>query len=234
MSSDGIYRADGVSPPDRPMGVLPRASRFGEFCGAAADHIPLIPRADWSGFAGQSPVKNFVKEIKDQDGVGSCATESSTQAVQVIEAIAGRPFIELNPWFIYHTTSGGSDRGSSIDANLRFIREHGIAPASVWGRDQGWRKRPSDEAVEAALEHRIEEFYDIASVDEMVSALIQGWPVVWGSKGHSVLKVEHLNEREGLDCNSWGEKWGNGGFGVWTPYSSINWNYGAWALRTMK
>jgi hypothetical protein len=150
----------------------------------------------------------------------------------VAEVFSGQEFVELNPWFVYHTTSGGRDAGSSIDENLRFVRQYGIAPMSVWGRDKGWRQRPSDEAYDAALEHRIDEFYDITTVKEFVTALLLRMPVVWGANGHSVLKVEHLNDREGLDLNSWGSDWGDGGFGVWAPYRSITWQYGAFAIRT--
>jgi len=32
--------------------------------------------------------------------------------------------------------------------------------------------------------------------------------------------------------NSWGDDWKDGGFGVWSEYRSINWGYGAWAVRT--
>lgn len=216
---------------ERKMLCLPRKSKPGEWCPRAKDHIPLIPRDEWSEWS-DTTLRDKVRQVLDQDGVGSCATESTTQSVMVARAMAGLPFVLLNPWYIYHTTSGGRDRGSSIDENLRFAREHGIASEAVWPRSKGWRKRPSDEAIENAKKYRIEEFYDIQTVDEFVSALLCGFPVVWGAKGHSVLKVEHRSEREGLDVNSWGTDWGDDGFGVWASYRAIQWNYGAFAVRT--
>lgn len=220
-----------VVPPGKAMGCLPRKSKVGEVCPMAAERIKIIPRNEWDDYAKQTNLRPFVQQVLDQNGVGSCATESPTGGVMIGRATAGLPFVLLNPWFIYRVTSGGRDSGSSIDENLEFVREHGIAPESLHPRKLGWRAKPSEEAVEAAKSYKIEEFYDVTSIDEMVSCLLSGFPVVWGANGHAVCKVAHLNDKEGLDLNSWGTDWGDKGFGVWAPYSKINWNYGAFAVR---
>jgi len=227
-----IYESS-VIPPGKATGCLPRNTRFGQTCPIFGERIKVIPQAEWKDYVGQISLRPFVKQVLDQDGVGSCATESTTQGVMSGRVFAGLPFVLLNPWFIYYTTSGGRDQGSSIDDNLAFVREHGIAPESVWPRSKGWRTKPSAEAVEAAKEFKIAEFYDIASIEEMVSALLLGYFVVYGSKGHSVLKVEHLDDSKGLDVNSWSTSWGDGGFGVWATYREVNWAYGAFAIRTV-
>jgi len=218
-------------PPGKAMGCLPRRSKPGAICPFFKDRIKVIPKNEWDDYTGQISLKPYVETVLDQDGVGSCATESTAQSVMVTRAVAGLPHVVLNPWFIYHTTSRGVDRGSAIDDNLEFVRERGIAPMSVWPRSEGWRATPSDEAVDAALDFKIEEFYDIQTTEECVSALLLGFPVIYGASGHSVLKIEHLNDREGLDVNSWAETWGDGGFGVWAPYRDINWHYGMFAIR---
>lgn len=225
MSYHNLY------PHDRKPGCLPRKSQFGKLFAPASEKIKVIPKADWGKYTGKISLKPFVKTILDQDGVGSCACEAVTQAVMIARAIAGLPHVELNPWFIYHTTSGGWDRGSSIDENLAFVLENGIAPMDVWSRDEGWRKEPSAAAKEAALEFRNIEVFDIASIEDMVSALFDACAVPHGAKGHAVCKVEHLSDKEGDDVNSWGTGWKNNGFGVWVPYRSINFNYGAFAVR---
>lgn len=225
-------RPVGVYPMRR--GCLPRKSRPGELCPMASERIKVIPRDQWADYAQDASLTPFIKTVLDQDGVGSCATESSTGGVMIDLAMAGVPHVELNPWFIYQATSGGRDRGSSIDENLAFIRQYGIAPTSIWPRSKGWSTTPSEEAFAAALEFRIEEFYDIASIDEMVSALLLGFPVIYGADGHSVCKVQHLDDTKGLDLNSWGTSWGDNGLGVWASYRAVNWSYGAFAIRTVK
>ena len=141
-------------------------------------------------------------------------------------SVQGLPHVILNPWFGYQETSGGRDQGSSIDDNLAFLRKFGCASEAVWPRSKGWRAKPSEEAWADALWYRIEEFYDIASVDEFVSAVLTGYPVVYGSAGHSVLRIEYM-----LDLNSWSDDWKDGGFGLWASLNAINWGYGAFAIR---
>lgn len=218
-------------PDGRVPGCLPRKSRPGEWCPMASERIKVIPRNQWADYAKEISLRPHVKVVLNQGQVGSCATEATAGAQMIDRVFRGLDFVLLNPWFIYHTTSGGRDRGSSIDENLAFVRERGCAPESVWPRSKGWQTRPSAEAVEAAKAFKIEEFYDISSIDEMVSAILLGYPVVYGSNGHAVIKIQHIDETKGLDLNSWGTGWGDGGFGVWASYRAVNWAYGAWAVR---
>ena len=225
-------------PPDRFPGCLPRRSLPGERCPLAIDRIPIIRREEWADYArqigGGAGLKPMVRTILDQDGVGSCATEAAAQALMIDRAFRGFEHVPLNPWFMYRITSGGRDTGSSIDDNLVFLREHGCAPESLHPRSLGWRAEPSPEAVEAAKKYRIEEFYDVTSIDEMVSALLMGYPVVYGANGHAVVKVRHIDETKGEDVNSWGQAWGENGFGVWATYRAVDFRYGAWAVRAAR
>jgi hypothetical protein len=153
-----------IIPPGKKTGCLPRRSRVGEVCPLLADHINVIPRDEWAQYIGEVELSIYVRKIKDQNGVGSCATESTAQGVEIVRSFAGLPWVELNPWFIYATSSGGVDRGSNIDTNLEFVRQYGVAPESVWPRSRGWRTKPSADAYEAAKAFRIDEFYDVTSV----------------------------------------------------------------------
>jgi hypothetical protein len=210
---------------------LPRSSKVGARFPLFSEHIDVIAQSDWKDYPGVS-MRPFVKEILDQGQVGSCATEGTAQSLMIARAFAGLEHVSLNPWFIYHHTNGGRDAGSSIDDNLAFAMEHGIAPASVWPRSKGWQTKPSEEAYAEALKYRVTEVYDVTSVVEMVSALLKGFAVVYGANGHCVVKVEHQTEQKGLDVNSWGTSWGDHGFGVWATYRQVNLAYGAFAVRT--
>jgi len=215
----------------RLAGCLPRKTRPGQLCPLWSEHFDEMTDAELAEFVGKTSLRNHVKTVLDQDGYGSCATESSTQSVMVDRAVRGLPHVVLNAWFVYRVTSGGRDSGSSIDENLGFIRENGIAPENLHPRSLGPFAKPSHEAIQAALDYRIKEFWDVTTVRQMRTALAKGFGVVWGSNGHSVLKVADLGPEKGLDVNSWAPGWGDHGFGVWAPYSSINWAYGCWAIR---
>ena len=224
-------RSAFIYPDGRKPGCLPRASRPGEVCPLAAERIKIIPRQEWADYAADISLRPHVHSMLDQDGVGSCAFESTCGATMIVRSILGLPHVVLNPWFGYHTTSGGRDQGSSIDDNLAFMRQYGCASEEAWPRSKGWRTKPSEEAWADALYYQIEEFYDVTSIDEMVSCLLHGFPVIYGSNGHAVCKVQHIDDSKGLDLNSWGSDWGDGGFGVWASYRAINWGYGAFAIR---
>jgi len=215
-----------------PGGCLPRVSKPGEWFPTLKEAgIEVIPRSEWRGLiASGIGLRRHVPKIFDQDGMGSCATESSTQAVQVVREFQGQPFVRLNPWFVYyHTKVGGG--GSNIDTNLRFMQEKGVAPYAVWPRSKRL-SRPSSEAYEAAKNFRIDEVYDITNRDEFASALLYGFPVVYGRRGHSILAVEMLDDDKFIYANSWGN-WGDNGFGKDGLQRDVYRSYGIWALRTV-
>jgi hypothetical protein len=144
----------------------------------------------------------------------------------------GLSFVQLNPLFVYHTTSGGRDNGSSIDDNLVFLREKGVAPESTWPRSKGFQATPSAEAYTEALKYRIVEFFDIASWDEFGTALLLGFSVVFGYSGHSVLATKLIDANTLEYANSWDPDWNDHGFGT-LKSSEIYTPYGMWATRSV-
>lgn len=223
-------RFDPPKPPDRRTGALPRVSRPGELCSLFSERIDVIPRRDWPDLIGEISLRRYGRPT-DQDGVGSCAAEACTQSVIVTRGWQGQQYVELNPWSLYYKTSGGADRGSSIDSNLVLARDQGICPMSLHPRALGWRARPSAEALEAAKQYRIDEFFDIQSIEEFGTALLKGFAVQFGWQGHSVLAVELINPDEFIYCNSWSTDWGDEGFGR-LALNRVNWGYGSFAVRT--
>jgi len=231
MTGDPHLYETLTPPPGRVKGCLYRGSLPGAVCPLASERIKTIPQREWSDLIPRIDLRPKVPSVFDQNGNGSCATESATGGVKVCRSMNRMPFMELNPLFVYHTTSGGRDSGSNIDSNLAFIREHGVAPESVWPRSKGFLKTPSEEAKHAALRYRIDEFFDIQTWEEFGSALLQGFAVVWGYSGHSILATGLTDENTIEYLNSWG-MWGDQGYGR-ARSRSIVWGYGAWAIRSV-
>lgn len=221
-----------VIPAGKKTGCLLRTSKPGGLCSLWGEKMEVLTPDEITDAIGQVELSPIVPCILDQDGVGSCATESTSAGVMLSRVLAGFPHALLNPWFIYHHTSGGRDQGSSIDENLDFVRVRGVAPESTWPRSKGWQAKPTPEAYDAALAFRIAEWWDCTTIAEIQSALVRGFPVVMGWQGHSVLLTDILNMSEALYQNSWGQAWGAEGFGR-IRFSSINFAYGAFAVRAV-
>ena len=149
--------------------------------------------------------------------------------------------VVLNPWGTYGRVNGGSDRGSTLSANLAFGKSRGAFPEKVWPRSKGWRAEPSSEAYEAAKQFRIEEYFRSPDRDweAFGSALLNGYVVYWGYSGHAILAVDLVDTDEFIYLNSWGQ-WGGGtphnnigyGFGK-SANSNIMWAYGAYAFQSV-
>ncbi len=216
-------------------GCLPRETKVGEYCPTLDSSIKIIPMREWSDLVGEVSLRPFVKTILHQNGFNSCATDAVTQAVQASETFAGKPHVLLNPWTLYCFTSGGRDRGSTIDGNLRQARDVGILPESVWPRNgpngHAWHEKPPLELF-AEHAHKIDEFFDITSIDQFGTGLLQGFPQVYGRRVHALMGNELLSERDFGFTNSYGIEWGDQGHGR-EALSGIEWQYGAFAVRTV-
>jgi len=217
---------------NRMMGLLPRDDLPGEYCNLFHDKpaIDIIPVTEWPALIQQGiTMRPEVPWIYDQDGVGSCAAESACGGLDLIRSISGFPTVKFNPWGVYHFTGGGGDNGSTLSANLRYLRDQGAIPESLWPRSHGYRPAPSAEALAAARSYRILEYYEISSWVEFGTALLHRFPVYWGNTGHAMLAVQLLNTTQFLYRNSWAESWGDKGFGI-ANSSSIYWSHGAYCI----
>jgi len=194
--------------------------------------LKVIPIDEWDKYVESEDfvdLERFVWTIFDQDNVGSCAAESLTQGLQLVREYNNQERVELNPWFMYHTTSGGVDRGSTLQDNLQFAMKVGVAPTIVWPRDEGWRKEPSEEAKQEAKKYRLTEFYEVENWEEFGSALLQGCPVYFGYDSHAVLATQLLSKTMAEFVNSWSADWGRNGFGVINS-DRILFGFGAYAI----
>ena len=237
---------DWLTIPDgKATGCLPRCSSPGEYAPIFGERIMVIDSREWDRILQDREASGEtlngradVRKIKDQDGVGSCAAESTAQAIEVTMVRSGQPWEELNPWSIYRVTSGGRDAGSNIDRNLQFARDVGVLPVKWFPRYDSsgkvvnrWNARPPAGWEEIASQYRIDEWYDCTTTAEIGTALLLGFAVVIGWSSHSELLVDLLPGQKAMVANSWGTAWGDGGFHV-EPLARVNFAYGAFAVRT--
>lgn len=222
-----------IVPPGKATGCLLQTTRHGEICSLFREKIKVIPQEEWDNFMGQIDLRPHVHGVFDQDGVGSCASESRTLTLEVNRDWAGRPYERLSPWFLYHHVAHGRDNGSTLGENLIYARDHGIAPMRLHPREKGWRSKPSAEAYQAAKQYKLDEFFEITSIEEVGTALLLAMPVVFGWSGHSCMMTKLMDERTVEYANSWHSSWGDEGFGT-LRLSAINFGYGCYADRSPK
>jgi hypothetical protein len=214
---------------NRLAGCLKRKTKLGAVCPLASDYIDELTDAELQQAMGKVDLEPYSLQL-DQDGIGSCAAESSDESAMTMRIASGMPPVLFNPLFNYHTTSGGRDQGSMIEDNLAHIRDKGCCPESVWPRSKGFRATPPPEAYAAALNYRFLEFYDAANTRQLRSALACGFAIVFGANGHAVCGLKDLGDSPEIR-NSWGPSWGRNGFGIWVPYNQIDFSYGAYIVR---
>jgi hypothetical protein len=177
-----------------------------------------------------SPDK-YVADVLSQQSVGSCAAEASCGAVMCRRNQDGIKTPKLNAYAMYNTTSGGSDRGSTLHANLAFIQTHGCPSEAVWPRSQGWRTRPSAAAMEDALKYRAAKdgVIEIKNKRELWTMVLSGYPIQFGYTGHSIFCADVLDLNRLIYVNSWAPTWGNNGRGT-LEASRVFWGYKVYAV----
>jgi hypothetical protein len=228
------------------LGCQPRQSKVGDGTFRVfADDRELIPRSEWDERIKTAPdLSVFVEAIKDQNGEGQCASSATATTVEILRAMARMKYIELSPASLYKRVNGGKDHGSTLDGNLNEITEAGILPVSLFPAIGFRNALPDNWMPEAANFKLTESFEDVDTFDAMVTALLEGHPVPFGTwwnyprkaGGHAIVAVKAVKEggRYGVKiANSHGLIYGKQGFGtLWEPQVDDGLaTFGGWAGR---
>lgn len=231
---------DGIAPNcgNDNAGLKRREDRPGEYSTFWRDEFrrQIIQPEDWAALIreGAGDHVPFVNWIYDQNGVGSCAAEGLCSCADSDRERSGFPKVKFNPWCLYYFSGGGRDQGSTLTENLRIARSRGLVPDDLWPRSQHrWHDVPPDSSDiwRTAQKYRVQEFYEISSSIELVSALFSGHAVYAAYPGHAWQAIQALNTRQIKWRNSWGTQWGENGYGV-IDLSRITYQYGLFAIRT--
>lgn len=252
---------DGVPSTDpQNFGCLPRDDAFASTFASFSDNIELIPRSQWKDLCAIQGEANkaFVKKIKNQGQEGTCASNATTQAAEIIwnKQFGLDNWVEFSPIAVYRWIASSPRTGSNIGANLRQLTQVGALPvAKDENRDflkragldstdvltpTGYYQTFPDGWKTTAAHFQAMEAFDIDSFEAFATALLKGFPVVYGRSGHAITGARLVwDESKSIFAveyaNSWGP-WGDKGYG----YDSESYlkraggSYGAFALRAMK
>lgn len=243
-----------IVPPGKRTGCVPRERKPTDLCKLYRDRFVVYPVDDLvdriteiHDITNGQGLMQFVDDIFDQDGVGSCAAESANGCLAATRKAEGQEYVKFNPWATYHFTSGGVDQGSTLYDNLVSLQQRGAVRDALWPRYDSsgrilhsWRERPSQEALEDAQNYLLGEFWELTAPLELASAYVDSFGCPYGWQGHSCwipyIAPPTTNQASmwvATYCNSWDESWGDGGYGT-IRLGEINWGYQAFAYRTSK
>lgn len=225
----------------RALGCLPRTTELGDgtFKVFSAE-VPLIPRSEWSQRIVTAPdLSVFVDKVKDQNGEGACAANSSSSALEIVRAQSRQPFVELSAASLYKRVNGGRDQGSTLDANLAEISTAGVLPITHFP-PVGWRKALPVGWEGEAAKYVMTEWLDLDDFDAFITALLLGFPISygvwWEGGGHAICAVQAIENGGEFGCkllNSWSESWGQSGYGPMYEKQIAKGlgTFGGWAAR---
>ena len=228
----------------------------GAFCGFFGERVTVIPEREWKDAydAFKPSLRPLVHRILDQNGEGSCTANALTGS---FETLANQMYgleVTLSAISLYKRTGRSPNSGSTVSGNMREAATRGILPhksmagkLSEWGLNPnhvmdhvGFHRRFPQDWEQTAFHFRIvrDEMFEVRNINEFVTALLLGYPVHYGRRGHSIWGAA-LVYRDGRPyccyANSWHQRWGDQGFGYDTISglrSSIN-SYGAFAYRSV-
>ena len=225
-----------------PLGCLPRETTCGDgefpVLGVDEGTPDLLPRSTWDRYA-STALESRVWHVFDQAPQNSCAACATAAGLMLLREKAGLTNVVLSEAPIYSIGNHGRDQGMAVDAGLKILRSTGTVPEEVIdGKDWKGRNWP-DEWKDIARDYRAVEAWDCPTYKHAVSAVLRGFPVVIGvdwddrrGAGHAILFIGWKDGRARI-ANSWGENWGEKGFG-WLKESTCERGipkYGAFALR---
>jgi hypothetical protein len=242
-----------------PRGCLRRESKLGEseFPNMGDTDIVAIPRSEWKGLLEQNQsLELIVQKIKDQNGEGSCASNATCQCFEINwnMMLGIDDWLEMSPISIYRWVANSPNNGSTIEGNLRQLRDVGCLPVNSQEniaklqaagmntshvlKAVGYYQRFPNGWEDSAKNFRATEWFEITSFDEFITCLFYDFPVCYGRAGHAICGVTPVfqdNQWHVKYANSWKPSWGDNGYGYDSERyisGSIS-SYGAWGLRAV-
>jgi hypothetical protein len=179
---------------------------------------------------------------RDQEHAGTCAAFTGAAICEVLLSKDEH----LSPEFIYYHRANKPHGGMFGRDVFHVLRRIGTVPETMYPYAQGGSDVPPDgKLYKVAEQHRIEKYARVTTIEGLKRALIELGPCYLGlpqynhterfwdksagytvSGGHSVM-VFGYDSVGFLFLNSWGESWGDGGYGL-LPYEDFGLVWEIW------
>ena len=175
-------------------------------------------------------------KIRNQGNNNSCVINATITLIEYIRQMQGLPFVILSTSFLYHFSSKENKttkNGVKTISVIKSLLTHGVCENKRWSSVFDVNIKPSCEALMEAISRISNTTIEIIPNSIDVIKYIIGYckrPIVAviplnGDEfifNHSVVFVGYNDDTETIIFqNSYGEEWGDGGFGEFS-YTDIN------------
>lgn len=191
--------------------------------------VPLIPRSEWegrikaieaAGLRNSDRLRRAGYRIKNQRSTSYCWVFAGTSAVEAARIAQGDPHISLSPASVGCLVKNYQNRGGWSGEAARKGSESGWVPSALWPDHAISREYDTPASRQQREGNRLDDWYDLGrNFDAVMTLLLSGRCVSVGFNWwrHEVLACDPLFSGSQFGyriANSWGEDWGEDGFGV--------------------
>lgn len=230
---DDSTRPTDATPGGRSRGLRLAGRPKGLAYAGVADPFPdslLIDKAEWADRINErEKSRRAIKarllaggvRVKDQESTNYCWINAPTFLTEVTRFLQNERRVVLSPASAGARIKKYKNAGGWGKEGLEWIAEHGLVPADQWPANAIDRRYETPANVELARRYRVVEWWELEprNLEQQVSCLLRGFPIAagfnWWAHEVSLVDAVWVNRQIGIQfANSWGESYGDKGYGV--------------------
>lgn len=147
----------------------------------------LDPKVTGVKFPSSLSLATKCSPVVDQGNLGSCTANAIASGLREYMLLkAGKPLVRLSRLFLYYQERSlegtiNQDAGATLKAGMSVITKMGTCQEKLDPYDiTQFTVQPTNDAITDALNYRIGSYFELHTIADIKTCLIQGFPVVTG------------------------------------------------------